>query len=121
MKFTREQLNREIVRLRESEPENVVFKSVLGEWALGGNGGYKPRHNYLSDANAMLELFYELPDVEVKEAWEGDLKIYECSFLDVTSGSFERLSNFGEELPEAVALSWFQHKTGEVVELEEGE
>lgn len=125
MKLTHEQLNRKIADLRETEPDADLYITDVangglsgdGEW-IGKNWKWEPRHNYLSDANAMLELLAEMPapllwrrnDTGHWGIWSESRKSYP------TSPQFAH-----REICIAVAICWYEMKTGEVVELEEKE
>lgn len=113
MKFTNEHLNRAIANLREPEPE-VTQESpwFTAEWRLGSGGtGWVPRHDYLSDANAMLELLTEMPNVDVMRDCR---KVWQCYITLVT----KTIVSENPDMRIAVAMNYYQWKTGEVVELE---
>lgn len=123
MKLTHEQLNKEIANLREPEPIHNIYGiipglfSLLKEW-VGTSFGWVPARNYLTDANAMLELLGEMPCPLIFKR-VGSMRWSIWAESRQAHHPSSQVSH--EDVRVMVAMAYYEWKTGEVVELEEKE
>lgn len=131
--LTRSELNRRIAELREpkpTEPRGVTpptFKptsSDLGEWIHTWSGtclGWLPRKDYSIDANTALELLSEMPWLDIRHLDDAPIGVdYRISWRAGIEAPERHTTIYGEcaiTFCVAVALAYYEWKTGERVEL----